>query len=83
MDWIAIIEAFLPLIRECLNRDDEDAVRKNIRNPGPWQMVRIRQHHRKQGLRGLELRKAVTETVEQCRNCTDEELDHLIEEAKA
>ena len=83
MDWIAVIDAFVPLIKECLEERAEKRIRKAIQNPGIREWKAIRRFHRGEGLRGKPLRDAVRETIQRCRECTDDEINDYLEEVKS
>lgn len=73
---LELITTLAPLIISCFKKEGRAGARDNMRNPGPFQKLRLRRELRRQGME--DQFAAVLETLE---SATDEELDDLINEA--
>lgn len=87
--WDKIIELILALIgASLLVGASREEVKKQLRNPGPWQRLRLeRAVRREMGLRPREWMKVRHEVMEEIlkhgREATEEDLDLLVEEAES
>lgn len=80
MDIIKLIELLLPLIKGCLNKDGDAAVRERLRERvgafAIWRQLRA------SGLRGKELREGVRYAQREWQALTHDDIEALIEDAK-
>ncbi len=81
--WIELIEALLPIIKECIDRDGAKGTRRRLRDPGLVEYFRIRSAVRDlEDLRGKALRKRAREVFDRLENATPEEINQIIEIAE-
>lgn len=79
MPWDKIFElitTFAPLILECFKKNGRARTRENLRNPGPFQKLRL-----KRQLRKVDQEDQFGAVLETLKGAADSELDDLINEA--
>lgn len=81
MDWIAIVEIILTVLKECQENSSRDATRALLKRGGLRVALPLRRALRKKGLKGQELREAVKQGLADLAAASDAEIDGLLDDS--
>ena len=83
MPWALLIEAAVAWIKECLEKQDKETVKRNMRHPGPFVRFALRRKLRELGVKRSDLDGAVEDALAAMASASDEQLDGLIAQAES